>query len=78
MGAEWKDPAENEGKLAAVRAAWDKLSRFTTGFYANLTSTDQKSGDDNFGPNRTRLMALKKQYDPGNLFRLNANIHPAE
>jgi hypothetical protein len=76
VGAGWTDPAENERKLAEVRAAWDKLSRFTTGFYANLTSTDPKAVDDNFGPNRTRLMALKKQYDPDNFFRLNANIRP--
>jgi len=76
VGAEWKDPAENERKRAEVHAAWDKLSRFTTGFYANLTSTDQKSVDDNFGPNRNRLMEIKKRYDPENHFRLNTNIQP--
>jgi hypothetical protein len=32
---------------------------------------------ENFGPNFPRLVALKKQYDPLNLFRLNANISPA-
>ena len=55
---------------------WDQLRPFTAGFYANLTNADQKSIDDNFGPNRARLQHLKKQYDPMNLLRMNANIRP--
>jgi FAD/FMN-containing dehydrogenase len=73
----WKDPADNDRMRAKVHAAWDKVSRYTSGFYVNLNSADQKAVDDNYGPNRARLVALKKQYDPANLFRLNANIRPA-
>lgn len=77
VSATWRDRADNDRKRAEVHAIWDRLSRFTTGFYANLNIADQKSVDDNWGPNRTRLMQIKKQYDRGNFFRLNANIRPA-
>ncbi|HEX9140315.1 MAG TPA: FAD-binding oxidoreductase [Steroidobacteraceae bacterium] len=73
----WKDAADNDRMRAKVHAAWDKVSRYTSGFYVNLNSADQKAVDDNYGPNRARLVALKKQFDPLNLFRLNANIRPA-
>ncbi len=76
VSAEWQDLSENEEKRAEVHAVWDRLNRFTTGFYANLTISDQQAIDDNYGPNRARLMQIKKQYDPNNFFRLNANIRP--
>ena len=55
----------------------NRLSPFTTGFYSNLNIADQKAVDDNWGPNRARLTRIKKQYDPDNLFRLNANTRPS-
>jgi FAD/FMN-containing dehydrogenase len=77
ISAEWQDASQNDQKRAEVHAAWDRLSHFTDGFYSNLTNADQNSIDDNFGSNRARLMRIKKQFDPGNLFRLNANIGPS-
>jgi hypothetical protein len=77
ISAQWRDLRMSEEKRAQVHAAWERLQRYTAGFYANLTVSDQKSIDDNYGPNRARLTQLKKRYDPNNVFRLNANIRPA-
>ncbi|MDH5277168.1 MAG: BBE domain-containing protein, partial [Gammaproteobacteria bacterium] len=71
----WRDPAENEERLAAMRASWKHLEPITDGFYNNLAG--EASGASlraNFGGNYDRLVALKAKYDPMNLFRLNANI----
>jgi FAD/FMN-containing dehydrogenase len=75
----WKDPSQDEAGRKAIRATWSKLAPFTDGYYVNLHDTDakDKGTDSNYGPNFTRLAALKKQFDPMNLFRLNANIKPA-
>jgi hypothetical protein len=72
----WKDPSQDEPGRKAIHATWSKLVPFTDGYYVNLND-DPKGIDSNYGPNFTRLVALKKQYDPMNLFRLNANIKPA-
>src|SRR5215469_16100555 len=75
----WKDSSQDEPGRKAIRATWSKLAPFTDGYYVNLHDTDpkDKGTDSNYGPNFTRLATLKKQYDPLNLFRLNANIMPA-
>jgi hypothetical protein len=75
--ASWPNDADNEQNRALLHAAWDKIKPHTSGFYVNLNDPDQKAVDENYGPNHARLAAIKKTYDPGNLFRLNANVKPA-
>jgi FAD/FMN-containing dehydrogenase len=77
FGGHWADKSYNEQGRAMVRANWDKVAAFTDGYYVNLNDVDPKGTDRNYGPNFARLAALKKQFDPLNLFRLNANIKPA-
>jgi hypothetical protein len=72
----WEDPADAEKKRAEIEQIWVRLQPFITGFYANLTCADQNAMKRNFGLNLTRLVQIKKQYDPDNFFRLNPNIQP--
>jgi FAD/FMN-containing dehydrogenase len=77
LAATCDDRAQDEAMRAKIRAMWSKLEPFTDGYYVNLSDADPKSTDSNYGPNFHRLAALKKQFDPVNLFRLNSNIKPA-
>ena len=60
-----------------VRQYWKTVEPHTRGVYANdLVDVSQQKTHRNYGGNYDRLLALKNQYDPTNLFRLNANIVP--
>lgn len=76
----WKMPAADTAhEIAWVRQAWANIEPQTRGQYVNLAATDDREARVHaaYGDNYTRLAALKKRYDPANLFRLNANIKPA-
>ena len=78
IASSFQNPAEDEARVAAVRAAWMPIEQITRGFYVNSMSEDQYAKvDANYGPNYARLAQLKRKYDPGNQFRLNANVVPA-
>jgi hypothetical protein len=78
LASSFKDPSEDEARVAAVREAWKPIEPLTRGFYVNAMSEDMYSKvDANYGPNYLRLSQLKRKYDPGNQFRLNANVVPA-
>jgi hypothetical protein len=60
------------------RSFWSALERYHTSVYVNfLMEEGQERVREAYGPEKyDRLKALKRQYDPDNLFRLNQNIPP--
>ena len=78
IASSFQNPAEDEARVAAVRTAWKPIEPITRGFYVNAMTEDEYAKvDANYGPNYARLAQLKRKYDPGNQFRLNANVVPA-
>ena len=77
----WEDAADDEKNLDWARSFWSDMQRHSNGrAYLNFAGLGEE-GDtliraSHGQANYDRLVALKKQYDPSNLFRLNQNIKP--
>ncbi|WP_214366693.1 FAD-binding oxidoreductase [Pseudonocardia sp. H11422] len=74
----WPDPAGDDAALAWVRDYFAALAPHSTaGGYVNFMPADDRHRvPDNYGSNHGRLVEVKRQYDPDNLFHLNQNIAP--
>ena len=72
----WMDPADDEPAIAMTREWFTSLAPFTGGYYDNIEYEGDASVAGNYGPAFDRLVRIKGQYDPGNLFRMNSNIKP--
>jgi FAD/FMN-containing dehydrogenase len=72
------------GKAAALKnwakTYWDGVHPYNLGGgYVNFMSDDEGEGrvKASYGANFDRLVAVKRKYDPANLFRVNQNISPS-
>jgi FAD/FMN-containing dehydrogenase len=73
----WKADDDGAEHLRYINANWSNLNSFTNGFYVNdYFDQTQDMVNDTYGENFQRLSKIKQEYDPTNLFRLNANIKP--
>jgi len=75
----WRTGDEPRAHIEATRKYWAALAPFTSGFYVNDLAREVTAAEinANFRGNYPRLVNVKRKYDPGNLFRLNANVKPA-
>jgi hypothetical protein len=74
----WPFGQDGAAHMQAIREYWSSLERFTHGFYVNDLELDHNAAaiQANYRANHDRLVAVKNQYDPTNLFRMNANVKP--
>lgn len=74
----WDDPAQASVGMQWVKTGWNRIEPLTQGFYVNEIAHDDSSSCVRavYGNNFPRLAALKKRFDPSNLFRMNANVVP--
>ncbi len=80
VNAVFLDPGESEVHVRWARDFASDLLPFSSGAYVNQVGTEAEEGAEAiqaaFGDNFQRLAALKRKYDPTNLFSHNQNIRP--
>jgi FAD/FMN-containing dehydrogenase len=77
--AQWPDTDRTDEHVGWTRAAFDALRpHLEDAVYVNNLGTEgPERVQSAYGPNHARLAALKRIYDPANVFRLNQNVPPA-
>lgn len=78
--SQWKEASEDASGQAWAQSSYASLAPFT-GPSRYLNYLDRDDVDDGalaaaYGPNVRRLQAIKRKYDPDNVFRQNVNIQP--
>jgi FAD/FMN-containing dehydrogenase len=74
----WPIDIDASRHVKYIKKQWQSLEPHVNGFNVNdLFLETQNEIDKNYGGNYKRLVALKNQYDPTNLFRLNTNVRPS-
>jgi len=75
----WPNPADNAKNVEWVKDYYAALQPSSSaGGYVNfMADDDQGRIRDNYKGNYERLAAIKKTYDPRNVFHMNQNIKPA-
>ncbi len=74
---EWPLAESRDSHVGYIKEYWKDFEPFTDGWYTNeVDDHSVKSVNKNYQGNYERLLSVKNQYDPTNLFRLNANVKP--
>ena len=75
----WTDAAEDGQRMDAARRFGAALEPYASGVYVNVLGDEGERGVRRaYPPDKlARLAALKRRYDPDNVFHLNQNIRPS-
>jgi len=81
IAAIWDDPAQDEMRKTWSRSLWEATRRYSSGSsYVNYLDADDAGSERVKGAYSAeafaKLIALKRKYDPQNVFRMNQNIAP--
>lgn len=74
----WVNPEEDEKHIEWTRSFWNDMQSYSSKrVYVNALGIEgEQRVREAYGENYDRLLALKKRYDPKNIFRMNQNINP--
>ena len=76
--AAWLEPAQRDAVHGWVQSFWDAVRPHVRGAYTNMLNDEENARvNEAYGPQYARLAALKRRFDPDNLFRLNPNVKPS-
>jgi FAD/FMN-containing dehydrogenase len=78
----WKAPDDDVANITWTRDFWRRMEPYSHKgrLYLNFPGLGEEGEElvrRTFGDNYPRLAALKRKYDPNNLFRFNQNIRPS-
>ena len=78
----WRAPEDDTANIAWTRDFWEALRPYSQQGRLYLNFAGHGEGNEelvrgSFGANYDRLAAIKRTYDPDNVFRFNQNITPA-
>ena len=76
--ARWTDSTTDDEHVESAREFLDAMTPYSTdGVYVNFLGREgTERVEAAYGDNYDRLAALKTEWDPGNLFRMNQNVEP--
>ncbi len=75
----WETAGEDDSVIGWCRGVYDSMAEYSTGgAYMNFLTEEESARVENvYGENYSRLVELKRKYDPMNFFRVNQNIDPS-
>jgi FAD/FMN-containing dehydrogenase len=76
----WENPKDDAQAIAWARGTCEDVRQYSVGaVYLNFESESEDRVEEGFGPeNYARLVAVKAEYDPENVFHLHHNIKPLQ